>query len=270
MCTKRRHVPGKQRRTSDSNKSHELPELNSNCHQTKSSLSVWKKGVFWGTLEWILLPRRETNWARQASLREWLKLVCGSASAPPNKEEKPLRERGREWGKMRAKKKSQTWPWHINGASEAGGRKKKNEVFFSAVASQWSYTDRHGRAEQTHKGCSSGGKRWLLSQRQFLWGQSSGMKSLKASAALGWKDGIRRDGVVCATNWDIQECNWHSAAGLKKELPSASCYGCWGVQLTLTGVLTFLVCDGQMIRGMFETGGPLYPETLLPFLVGVT
>lgn len=95
MCTNRMSCPQKAASHSDLNKSHELPELNSNCHQTKSSLSFWKKGVFWGTLEWILLPRRETNWARQASLREWLKLVCGSASAPPNKEEKPLRERER-------------------------------------------------------------------------------------------------------------------------------------------------------------------------------
>lgn len=94
------------------NESHELQELTCNCPQTKSSLSVRKKGVFWGTLEWILSPWRETNWARQASLREWLKLVCSSASAPSNKEEKTQGEcerRGGEaekedmWGKLRAK-----------------------------------------------------------------------------------------------------------------------------------------------------------------------
>lgn len=85
-------LPGAQ----DLNESHELRVLNCNCHQTKSSPSLRKKGVFWGTLEWILLPRRETNWARQASLREWLKLVCGSASAPSNKEKKPQRESERE------------------------------------------------------------------------------------------------------------------------------------------------------------------------------
>lgn len=77
------------------------------CLQTKSPVSFRRKGVFWGTLEWILLPQRETNWACQASLQEWLKLVCGSAFAPSNKDEKPQREREGEkgqGGEMRAKK----------------------------------------------------------------------------------------------------------------------------------------------------------------------
>lgn len=69
--------------------SHELRVSDCFCRQTKSSLSVWKKGVFCGTLEWILLPPGETNWSRQASLPEWLKLVCGSASAASNKEKNP-------------------------------------------------------------------------------------------------------------------------------------------------------------------------------------
>lgn len=50
----------------------------------------------------------------------------------------------------------------------------------------------------------------------------------KSHTALGWKDRIRCDRVVCATNWDNQGCNWHSAVGPGKKLPSTSCYGWWG------------------------------------------
>lgn len=137
--------------------SHEVQELNCNCHQTKSSLSVWKKGVFWGTLEWILLPRRETNWARQASLREWLKLVCGSASAPSNKEKKPQKEREEGGERKRQSEKendregkweqgSLAWPCHINGVTEAG----KKRGLFSAVAPRRSRAGgRAGMAEQS-------------------------------------------------------------------------------------------------------------------------
>lgn len=50
--------------------SHEVGEAERTCQQTKRSLSVCKKRVFCGTLEWILLPPGETNWSRQASLPE--------------------------------------------------------------------------------------------------------------------------------------------------------------------------------------------------------
>lgn len=93
--------------------SHELQELNCYCQQTKSSFSVGKKGVFSGTLEWILLPLRETNWTRQASLPEWRKLVCGSASAPSNKEKKS--------GWEQRMRQNECKSWHINGTSEAVG-----------------------------------------------------------------------------------------------------------------------------------------------------
>jgi len=226
------------------NESHELQELTCNCHQTKSSLSVRKKGVFWGTLEWILLPWRETNWARQASLQEWLKLVCSSASAPPNKEKKPPRECGRR-GKRQKRtvgENESKGAWLDHGAlmvPDCG-------AFFSAVTPQ---QGKSGRArvnrEDAHTDCCNVGRNGCIPTGNFLGDNPQTWSHWKPHAAQGWKDWIRRDWIVCATYWDNKGCIWHSAVRSKMELPSTSCYGWWGAHLAPTGVLNLFLADDK-------------------------
>lgn len=90
-------------------------------NKNSSSLSKEEGGLL-GTLKGILQPQRVTNWARQGSLQDWLKLVCGSTFAP-NKDEKPeietvwgRRKRRRYGWKIRTERRL-ALPWHINCAS---------------------------------------------------------------------------------------------------------------------------------------------------------
>lgn len=75
-------------------------------------------------------------------------MVCGSASAPSNKEKKPQRGEGKR-ERMRENESKRSRLGH--GTFMVPVKQGKKSFFsFSAVRPQWGSAGRHGRTEETH------------------------------------------------------------------------------------------------------------------------